>query len=62
MGNALAKRDDDTTVVDGGFVFPTGKVYAKTDCDLRIVKRVRRKPRSTRPCPTLPDSSGPLLS
>lgn len=34
MGNIVGKRDD---LVDGGFTFPTGTVYQKIDCDLRIV-------------------------
>lgn len=38
MGNILGRRQEDT--VDGGFTFPTGEVYSKTDSDLRVIRRL----------------------
>jgi len=38
MGNVIGKKDDE--VVDGGFVFPTGLVYQKSNCDLRVVRKL----------------------
>lgn len=40
MGNVLQREGGDVGRVDDGFAFPTGTAYAKTDCDLRVVRRL----------------------
>ena len=57
MGNIVGKRDD---MVDGGFPFPTGTVYQKIDCDLRIVSKLISELRVSpfyKGLPDTPDSS-----